>query len=147
MQLWLYDCVFFSILRKVFIPHMAYRNILLIDDDDDDQEIFLAAIAKISDAVSCIALSDAADALHRLINKVIQPDVIFLDLNMPRMNGQQFLAAIKQDERLKRIPVIIFSTSSHAATISLTKELGAADFITKPGEFDKLVSILTVFIR
>jgi CheY-like chemotaxis protein len=125
---------------------MPYQNILLIDDDDDDQEIFLAAVAKISASINCTAISDAALALQRLMDRLLKPDVIFLDLNMPRMNGQQFLEAIKKIDYLNSIPVIIFSTSSHPETILRTKQSGAAEFITKPGEFDKLVSILTRFI-
>lgn len=126
---------------------MLYQNILLIDDDDDDQEIFLLAVEQISGTANCVAFSDATLALQKLSDFEILPDVIFLDLNMPVMNGQQFLAAIKENADVKHIPVIIFTTSAHAATIKLTKELGAADFITKPGSFDELVLILSAFIH
>ena len=125
---------------------MTYRNLLLIDDDEDDQEIFLAALARVPARISCISISSAYAALQKLINKEIQPDVIFLDLNMPIMNGQQFLVEIKKNDGLKHIPVIIFSTSSHLGTIQLTKDLGAMDFITKPNKFDDLVSILRSFL-
>lgn len=125
---------------------MRYQNILLIDDDEDDQEIFLKAVAQISTSVKCLALCDASEALKKLAANEITPDVIFLDLNMPIMNGQQFLSAIKEKEVLKTIPVIIFSTSSHAATIQLTKDLGAYDFITKPNKYSELIEILTPLI-
>lgn len=72
----------------------------------------------------------------------MKADVIFSDLNMPRMNGQQFLLEIKKLPELKDIPVIIFSTSSHAHTIQLVKDFGAHEFITKPGLFNELVSTL-----
>jgi CheY-like chemotaxis protein len=126
---------------------MAYQNILLIDDDEDDQEIFLEAVREISSEVVCTALSNAPEALQKLGSGELQPDVIFLDLNMPVMSGQQFLAEIKRQPELNSIPVIIFSTSSHAATIALTKEMGAADFITKPGTYNVLVTILTPLLR
>jgi CheY-like chemotaxis protein len=122
---------------------MAYKNILLVDDDMDDQEIFLTAVSQLSDMVDCTALSDATDALHKLGTGDIEPDVIFLDLNMPVMNGQQFLTAIKKNTTLSAIPVIIFSTSSDPATIALTRQLGASDFITKPSTFDALVAALS----
>jgi CheY-like chemotaxis protein len=122
---------------------MAYHNVLLIDDDDDDQEIFLTAVEQIDCGVNCTALSDATEALQKLAAHVIVPDVIFLDLNMPVMNGQEFLTEIKKNAGLKNIPVIIFSTSSHNTTIQLTKDLGASDFITKPGKYDELVNLLT----
>lgn len=121
---------------------MQYQNILLIDDDIDDQDIFATALEEISSDLVFNALTDASVALEKLETKELDPDVIFLDLNMPVMTGEQFLSKIKTKERLNRIPVIIFSTSSHIETIKRTMELGACDFITKPNKFDELVSIL-----
>jgi len=125
---------------------MTYRNILLIDDDADDHEIFMAALAKVSAEVVCEGMTNASEALEKLAAKKIIPDVIFLDLNMPIMNGQQFLYEIKRKPDLAYIPVVIFSTSSHPGTIQLTKEMGAMDFITKPDKFNDLVSILERFL-
>lgn len=121
---------------------MPYQNLLLIDDDEDDQEIFMTAATAASDNVNCIALFDAQEALRKLSAREIKPDVIFLDLNMPIMNGQQFLSEIKRRHDLKDIPIIIFSTSSSHHTIKSVKDLGAADFITKPSLYDELVDIL-----
>lgn len=125
---------------------MGYSNILLIDDDEEDQEIFLSALGEISDTTQCDAYSDASLALDKLKSKQLAPDVIFLDLNMPIMNGQQFLKEIKKNEQLKDIPVIIFSTSSHEGTIALTRELGAHAFITKPSDFNSLIYTLKPLI-
>ena len=125
---------------------MKFRSILLIDDDGDDHEIFNAALAKASATVICTGFTEAPEALQELKKGAVNPDVIFLDLNMPVMNGQQFLHAIKQTSGLREIPVVIFSTSSHPATIQLTKDMGAMDFITKPDRFDDLVNILKVFL-
>ncbi len=125
---------------------MAYKDILLIDDDEDDQEIFITAANTLSHNIKCTAIFDAAVALEKLSGKSIIPDVIFLDLNMPVMNGQQFLLEIKKRESLRDIPVIIFSTSSQPKTIDTMKKLGAHDFITKPGLFDELVTILKPFL-
>ena len=124
---------------------MKYTNILLIDDDIDDQEIFGEALARISQEVNFTAMSNAKDALRQLVGKVISPDAIFLDLNMPIMNGEEFLKLIKMDEELKHIPVIIFSTSANPATIADLKNTGAVDFITKPGSFSTLIEVLTPF--
>ena len=121
---------------------MLYRNILLIDDDEDDQEIFRTALEKVDLGVNCICLNDAREALDKLRSNQLQPDLIFLDLNMPVMNGQQFLMEIKNDDELNYIPVIILSTSSHRTTIELTKELGAMDFYSKPDKFEDLIGIL-----
>ncbi|MDQ6608671.1 MAG: response regulator [Bacteroidota bacterium] len=126
---------------------MTYQDILLIDDDEEDGEIFLTALKAVSDTVTCTVLNNARQALDKLSSKAIRPDVIFLDLNMPGMNGQQFLLAVKKVIALQTIPVIIFSTTSHLATIQITKELGAQDFITKPNNFDDLVAILKLFLH
>ena len=125
---------------------MAYKKILLIDDDEEDQEIFMMALDKLNCGAVCSAMSNAQHALSRLQEGEINPEVIFLDLNMPHMNGRQFLEIIKQDAALLNIPVIIFSTSSDPATIAATKSIGARDFMTKPGDFNHLVSMLHSYI-
>jgi CheY-like chemotaxis protein len=121
---------------------MRFRKVLLIDDDEEDAEIFQAAALEAAKSVECLVAHDAREALAKLESKALEPDVIFLDLNMPVMSGQRFLQEIKSRPALNEIPVIIFSTSSNPATIQLTKELGANDFITKPSRFDDLVKIL-----
>jgi CheY-like chemotaxis protein len=121
---------------------MLYQNILLIDDDEDDQEIFLSALDNAADSVNCVTLSNAVVAFDKLRKSELPTDIIFLDLNMPLMNGQEFLTEIKKQQDLKHIPVIILSTSSNVSTIQQTKKLGATDFITKPDSFDELVRIL-----
>ncbi len=126
---------------------MQYKNILLIDDDDASHEIFISAVSEISDSANCLALSSALEALEKLSAKNILPDVIFVDLNMPVMTGLQFLTEIKKNTELKSIPVIVFSTTTHPATIMLAKEFGAHDFITKPVNFADLVNILTPLIH
>ena len=121
---------------------MRYKNILLIDDDDDDQEIFTSALNEVPNPAQCVAMDNAASALEKLRTEEIIPDVIFLDLNMPIMSGQEFLMQIKSDEQLQYIPVIILSTSSNPDTIKYTKQLGALDFITKPSDYNELIRIL-----
>jgi DNA-binding response OmpR family regulator len=122
---------------------MRYQNLLLIDDDEDDQEIFLLALSKIQHGINCTTFSNAAHALDELISKIIVPDLILVDLNMPVMSGQQFLLEIKKIEKLQIIPVIIFTTSSHLPTKELMMDLGANDFITKPENFSELINLLS----
>lgn len=121
---------------------MHYQNILLIDDDEDDQEIFLTALESTRKPVRCTVLDSARKALRQIIQGEIEADLIFLDLNMPLMNGQQFLTEIKKDEQLRKIPIVILSTSSNAATAMQVKQLGACHFFTKPDRFEDLVAIL-----
>lgn len=125
---------------------MMYSNILLVDDDADDQEFFANALKIVSETAVFNGLENVSIALQKLESKEIMPEVIFLDWNMPVMNGQEFLEVIKQKEGLKDIPIIILSTSSHYKTITLSRELGAVDFITKPTNFGDLVEILG-FVR
>jgi CheY-like chemotaxis protein len=121
---------------------MRYRRILHIDDDDDDQDIFQTALKQVTESVEYIPLTSALTALEQLLHGQLDADVIFLDLNMPEMNGQQFLIELKKHERIRDIPVIVLSTSSHLPTIEIVKELGARDFITKPANFKEFIQIL-----
>jgi CheY-like chemotaxis protein len=126
---------------------MPIRKVLHIDDDEDDQEILSSALLQAATGVQLESISNARKALQQLSADTLHPDIIFLDLNMPEMNGQQFLSEIKKNNKLRDIPVIVLSTSSHPPTISLTKDLGAEDFITKPDSFDDLVHILKTVLN
>ncbi len=121
---------------------MSEKKVLLIEDDDDDQEIFLAAIDQLENPVACIVYNNPVKALKALEDKVLEPDIIFLDLNMPLMNGQQFLVHIKNNEALEHIPVIVLSTSSHASSRTSVKSLGATDFFSKPNSVRELVEVI-----
>lgn len=125
---------------------MQYHNILLIDDDKDDCQIFAMAVKDISKSATCTISNSGSKALESLISGEILPEVIFLDLNMPVMNGHQFLTEIKRHPELNHIPVIIFSTLSHPATIQRTVELGAESFITKPNDYGEMLEMLSTFI-
>ena len=107
----------------------------LIDDDADDQEIFLSVIDNISPAVHCITASNGQEALQKLTRENVRPDLIFLDLNMPLMNGKQFLKACNILDDCKKIPVIILTTSSDQKTMEETMRLGARGYITKPDKY------------
>ena len=119
-----------------------FANIMLIDDDEDDREIFASAIAQIGAVENFTEFSCPVEALHALKRKEVHPDLIFLDLNMPKMNGQEFLSKIKEELLLRDIPVVIFSTSGSYRNIKSTMDLGALEYITKPYRFDQLVSVL-----
>ena len=86
----------------------------------------------------CTTASNGREALDKLIRNEFQPDLIFLDLNMPLMSGKQFLEELKNYEELMKIPVVILSTSSDSKSIMETKALGAKHFITKPDKFTVL---------
>jgi CheY-like chemotaxis protein len=112
-----------------------HTTCLIIDDDQDDREIFLAVLETIAPACQCITAVNGQDALEKLISKKIDPDIIFLDLNMHLMDGSQFLSAIKQVQFKKAIPIIVLTTSSDKATRARVLQLGATQFVTKPDTF------------
>ncbi|MBL7921562.1 MAG: response regulator [Bacteroidia bacterium] len=126
---------------------MKFKNIFLVDDDADDQEFFKSALNIVSETVVFKSANNGKEAIAMLEENAVEPEVIFLDWNMPIMNGQEFLEEIKKHQTFKNIPVIILSTSSHYQTITLSRELGAKDFITKPNNFGDLVEILSGFIQ
>lgn len=118
----------------------------LIDDDEDDRELFEIALEKIEIPVNFLSAGDGMKALQLLKESNELPDYIFLDLNMPQMDGRECLTALKKDRQLSNIPVIIFSTSNDPRDKEDTQKLGAVDFITKPFKTSELTQILNHFI-
>jgi CheY-like chemotaxis protein len=119
------------------------KTCFLVDDDIDDQEIFMAAVSEIDDSINCVSVDNCEEAIEQLKKSNINtPDFIFLDLNMPRLNGRQCLAELKKIAHLKHVPVIIYSTSSLKKDIEETAKLGADMFLTKPSRFDDLCNAL-----
>jgi|SRR5688572_8821019 CheY-like chemotaxis protein len=122
-------------------------NLMLVDDDEDDRDIFLSVVESISPNIVCAIATNGRDALIKLGDAKTLPEKIFLDLNMPLMDGRQFLQEIKKDNGLKEIPIVILSTSSDKETIALTKQLGAEAFITKPDKYSGWQDTLKEHIR
>ena len=127
---------------------MANLTCFLVDDDLDDQEIFALAVEDLKAPIHCVTAVDDIEALNRLrSDESFIPDFIFLDLNMPRMNGKQCLLEIRKIERLLRTPVIIYSTSSNRRDIDETLRLGAAHFLTKPSSISLLTRELATLMN
>lgn len=126
---------------------MPVRRLLIADDDEDDRLFFCEAIKEIEPPSECITAADGEEALKKLKANVNElPDYIFLDLNMPRLNGVGCFKELKQDDHLKNIPVIIFSTTSSQKEINEMLALGAKRFIIKPTSLKILVDeLLEVF--
>jgi DNA-binding response OmpR family regulator len=120
-----------------------YSNILLIEDDPDDQELFVSALKEISPHLKCIIENSALSALEKLLSRQIMADLIFLDLNIPGMNGFEFLGEVKKEQSLCEIPIVILSTTSQDSAKFTTIALGAKDFITKPNSYRDLVNIIS----
>ena len=118
-------------------------HILLVEDNPGDARLAVEALTegKITNNISVV--QDGVEAIDFLRDEKNQrPDLIFLDLNLPKMNGKEVLAIIKNDPKLKRIPVIILTTSDADQDISATYDLQANCYITKPVGFDQFIEVI-----
>jgi CheY-like chemotaxis protein len=115
----------------------------LADDDEDDRMLFYEALMEINPAIKCVMAKNGKEALLLLQNDLFElPDYIFLDLNMPLMNGLKCLGEIKKTTPLKHIPVVVYSTSAEKELNEESKKLGAMDFFVKPPNFSGLLKYL-----
>lgn len=106
--------------------------ILLIEDDSDDQEFFLMAVEKVFPTINCVCADTAVDALEKLrSDRSFIPDQIFVDINMPCMDGIECLTEIKKIRDLADVPVYMYSTSAEPHIVHSCIQLGAAGFIKK----------------
>lgn len=114
-------------------------NLLIVDDDEDDKFLIRQAFEDDSKVYHLQFATDGADALEKVKSRQSMPDLILLDLNMPRMGGLEVLAHLRNSPLHKRIPIIIFSTSSSPADIEKAYQLGANSYIVKPSSHAKLM--------
>lgn len=120
------------------------KRLFIIDDDLEDQEIFMEALREVDKSVICYTATSGEEAFRQLESEVlILPDLIFLDLNMPKQNGKQVLKELKQSRSLYLIPVIMYSTSFGPRDIDEIRHLGASHHLLKPSRFDDLCKALT----
>lgn len=116
--------------------------ILLADDDKDDCLLFRGALAELQ-VRTRLTIVYNGEKLMQLLNKTEQlPDVLFLDLNMPRKNGFACLIKRKQNEKQKQLPVIALSTSFDQDFVTLLYQNGAHHYIRKPNEFSQLKEVI-----
>jgi CheY-like chemotaxis protein len=122
--------------------------IFYADDDPEDCELFTEAIRQIDPELQTIIAKDGREAMAFLEHTKVLPNYIFLDINMPLVNGKKCLIEIKKNARLKSIPVIMYSTTSDTNEIQQFYKLGAHDFLIKPADFgilcDSLESIFNL---
>src|SRR5687767_2835287 len=112
-------------------------TVFYADDDSEDREVFCDIIQQINPAIKVMLASNGLQALEMLQKADALPHFIFLDINMPVMNGRECLIKLKSIDRLKRIPVIIYTTSSVKEELKELVQLGAQDFIIKANSFNK----------
>ncbi|MCP4642972.1 MAG: response regulator [bacterium] len=124
--------------------------ILLVEDDPADQELTRRALQECPSCGALYVVENGEKALDYLFRRKEyghpavspEPDLIILDLNMPRVDGAEVLRQIRDDGRLCHIPVIVLTTSEREDDISRTYELGANSYITKPMSFDRFADVV-----
>ena len=123
-------------------PTRLCPQVMNAEDDPDDQLLIRDAMSLngFSDD-NLVFVSDGEELINALENMAHVPDILLLDLNMPKIDGRQALQVIKTGKKFKHIPVIVFSTSNETEDIRLTYESGGNSYITKPNNFDVLVAV------
>jgi CheY-like chemotaxis protein len=124
-------------------------EILLVDDSETDAELAIRSLKKHNLANKLTWVKDGQEALDYLFRQGDYtqredtiPRIIFLDLNMPRVNGFEVLKAIKADERTKRIPVVVMTSSREDQDVLQTYDLGVNSYVVKPLDFNALADVV-----
>jgi CheY-like chemotaxis protein len=118
---------------------------LLVDDDSDDSDLIFEVLNEIDSSIKYTYAMDGPEALT-MLEEGYTPSIIFLDINMPGMNGWQCLSKFKANGRFKNIPVVMYSTSSYQHEIEKAFELGALAFFTKPNHYSLLKKNIKVVL-
>jgi CheY-like chemotaxis protein len=108
------------------------KIIFILDDDPEDQEIFLEVLSEVDSSIIGLQPQTAHLAFNLMLLDGRIPDYIFVDLNMPEMNGFEFLETIKKNSALSHIPIVIYTTSTDNRDRNKAMAMGATAFLTKP---------------
>lgn len=118
------------------------KPILLVEDDQIDIMTVRRALRDLSVPNALVTTENGEEAIQYLINSTVIPCLILLDLNMPVMNGIEFLKVVKSDARLKYIPVVVLTTSVEQRDIYDSYELGIAGYMAKPVDYRKFLDLM-----
>ena len=118
---------------------MKKLNILFIEDDAIEQMKFHRVLENLNVNHHIIEAQNGEEALSILTSQKELPDIIILDINMPRMDGIEFLSLLKADEKLKFLPTIILTTSNNSREVLKCYEIGIAGYIVKPLKYEDYV--------
>ncbi|SFC31012.1 Response regulator receiver domain-containing protein [Marinospirillum celere] len=135
-----------SLAQALKLPEASLK-VLLVEDEPADAHLVRLAFRESRLDIEINQVVDGQQALDFLNKKppfenAFTPSLILLDLNMPRMGGKEFLAAAKTDPQLKRLPVVILTTSNAEQDIDYCYEMGASGFITKPIDIDQFIQVI-----
>ncbi|WKN44589.1 response regulator [Tunicatimonas pelagia] len=119
---------------------MKTKSVLLVEDNPGDARLVREALKDSPDPLKLVVASDGQEALDML--KTLRPDIILLDLNLPKVDGRDVLKSIKSTPHLRRIPVVILSTSEAELDINNAYDAHANSYITKPLDFNQFTNII-----
>ena len=115
-------------------------KILLVDDDQEEYEFITSAFESLTVNADIIQVQDCSDVTQTI--KSHNPDMVFIDINMPSINGIDCLKAVRADSRFETLPIIIYSTSNNVADIQESFKHKANLYVVKPNTFKKLTASL-----
>ena len=116
-------------------------NVFLVEDNDDDVFVILKAINQTGLVVET-EVAEHGEALLAALRGPLLPNIILLDINMPRLDGYEVIRAVKADPRLCHIPVLFLTTTSRKEDVQRAFEYGASSFFSKPADFEDLVRLM-----
>lgn len=119
------------------------KKILIVEDDEDVVRSTSYVLEK--KGYQCIKAFDGMDGFQKA--KTENPDLILLDLMLPKMNGYKISRLLKFDEKYKKIPIIMLTAKAQESDKKLGFETGADEYVTKPFEIDKLVEIIEKYLK
>lgn len=117
-------------------------SILLVEDNPDDQLLTVDALTSGGIEADVTVARDGAEALDLLRDRVDLPKLILLDLKLPKLSGLQVLAHVRSQERTRRLPVVVLTSSTEEADLKRAYDLGANSYLLKPVEFDYFVDVV-----
>jgi CheY-like chemotaxis protein len=120
--------------------------VLYVDDDAEDIEIFIEALNDYDSSIKCLVARNGRQALD-ILQAELLPDFVFLDINMPVINGMTILNEIRKDKKFKDIPVVMYSTTINPREIEEYKKLGANHFMIKHNHFQDLCTALSKILE
>lgn len=124
-----------------------HKHLLIVEDNRYDLELARTAL-ELSDVQCELSVArDGQEALDVLREAQSLPDLVLLDLNMPRVSGHEVLEQIKTDERLRPVPVVVFTTSDETNDRAICAAAGADDYVLKPNSFEELIETLNALGR
>ena len=117
-------------------------RILVVEDSSADVRLLREAVREHGISVDLAAVADGERALGRLRDGGDTPDLVLLDLNLPKMDGREVLQALKADDALRSIPVVVLTTSEAEEDVVRSYSLHANAYVTKPVDFDRFIDVV-----